>query len=102
MANSIASGNGSCNQKQTTAANKNLGKKLRFMRLAVAAAGQTYVPHPTTKFQQKEKHNMAMVLMQPQHKQAKHELMRISGKLGLGFYCRVPSSSIFKHEQKLK
>ena len=45
------------------------------MRLVVAAAGQTYVLHPTAKFQQKEKHNMAMVLMQPQHKQAKHELM---------------------------
>ena len=51
------------------------GKWLRFMRLVVAAAGQTYVLHPTAKFQQKEKHNMAMVLMQPQHKQAKHELM---------------------------
>jgi hypothetical protein len=50
----------------TTAANKNLGKKLGFMHLVVAAAGQIYVHHPTTNFQQKNNsHNMAMILMQP-------------------------------------
>jgi hypothetical protein len=31
------------------------------MRLVVAATGQAYVVHPTAKFQQQGKHNMAMV-----------------------------------------
>jgi hypothetical protein len=46
----------------TTAANKNLGKKLGFMHLVVAAAGQIYVHHPTTNFQQQNNsHKMAMI-----------------------------------------
>ena len=67
------------NKKQITS------NQQRFMRLAVAAADQIYAPHPTTRFHHQEKHNMAMVFMQPQHKQTKHALMRISGKLGIGF-----------------
>ena len=45
-------------QLQVTTAGTILGKqtgnKLGFMHLVLAAAGQIYVHHPTTNFQQKE------------------------------------------------
>ena len=61
--------------KANNSSQQEFEKWLRFMRLVVAAASRACVVHPTAKFQQQEQDYKAMALVQPQHKQAKHELM---------------------------